>query len=168
MRKIFLFLAAAALCVGCDNLKGKTDKDEKETTLDKKKPLRDEEDSKNNNEDEYDSKTRDRDRDRDRNDVVDDNDEPTDRDRDNNDGDDEFKSDEGSGEWSSGDVNRFVRECMGTAEKKVGRETAQRYCECMTEKAQRDYSSYQSANTGITKTWVDRNAADCNQKAADY
>lgn len=93
-------------------------------------------------------------------------DDPDTKEKDNRGEDDNTKTNDDSEGWSSSDVDRFLRDCEGTATPNVGAARATQYCDCMLVKMKRIYSSLADAErkmANITKTEIDELAADCNK-----
>ena len=156
MRKFLLYFLAAFVLTSCDNLiKKKEDKEEetKETSKKLKKPLEDDEESQD---DETPKKKK--------KESLEDEDEDTKTVKRNKDNDDDENSTDYSSGWSKKEKDKFLDDCVTTATNNVGRTRAEEYCSCMLGKIEKKYSNYNEANTQMSKTELNRMAAECNSQ----
>lgn len=141
MRKLLFLFAAGLIITSCNGLKKKTadkDTDDTEETTKKKKTSDDDiniDDTKTKKNTDEDDKA------------------PK-----------KHSDDDEGGSWSSSDERKFMDECTGTAAPKVGEARAKEYCTCMMGKAEKHFSSYSEANTGMSTTQLNSWAAECNNQ----
>ena len=71
--------------------------------------------------------------------------------RDNDDRNNNRDDDDNRGSWSSADKRSWMRMCADPLKENMGEDRATTYCECVLEKIQEKYSTFQKANTQGTE-----------------
>ena len=163
MRKLFIFILAAAVFISCDNLRNnrndKNNTDNKDNRYDNRNDNRD---NRNDNQNNNNNNNRDN---RNDNNTTDNNTNRNDNNYNNNNNNN--NNNYNNGRWPSNDEDKFTNDCVRTATPNVGETRAKEYCSCMLGKIEKLYPTYDDAEKKMTQADMQPLADQCNGKGGN-